>query len=174
MELTDEMKNDPVIADMRRPKMVEVRTMDGEPMQFVISRFDAVTGREIITQYPFSILSNLGISVSLSEQKGADLTGFKHAEALAAHYRRNMGIVEKMMTHVAVKTANGFMRLENEGVIIGNVPDAETLLKLEWQVLNYNTSIVRNGKAINFFDLIKAKAMIFAKEAIATFNKKKG
>ena len=111
----------------------EIETANG-PKIFLISKFPAVAGREIIAQYPVSGMPKLG------------------------DYKVNEEIMLKLMSFVAVQPAEGPQLVLNSRSLIDNhVPDWETLARLEWAMMEYNCSFFRDGKVSNFLDDLIAK-----------------
>lgn len=113
---------------LRDPKAIEV---DGK--EFLISKFPAVEGREIVAQYPLSGVPKLG------------------------DYKTNEETMLKLMKYVQVILPSGNITLINKEMINQQVPSWETLVKLEWAMMEYNVSFFGNGGASNFFDGIRQK-----------------
>ena len=117
------------------PKEICVKTLDGEERAYIISKFPAVAGREILTQYPLSAVPKIG------------------------DYRRNEELMLKIMGYVAA------MRPEGEPIVLSNralvdnwVPDWETLARIELSIIDYNCSFFRDGRASTFFAGLGQKA----------------
>lgn len=113
------------MSEKREPKEVEI---DG--VNFIMSKFPAVSGREIITQYPTSGLPKIG------------------------DYKTNEELMLKIMSYVYVKKDGHEIKLENKTLVDNHMPSWETLVKLEWEMMAYNCSFLANGKALNFFKLL--------------------
>lgn len=115
---------------MLEPKEVIV---DGKA--YVISKFPAVPGRKIMTQYPISAIPKVG------------------------DYGTNEEMMYLIMTYVAVKnvTTNTEMQLVNKDLIDNHVPNWETLMKLEYLMMEYNCSFLANGKVSSFLESIAEK-----------------
>ena len=114
---------------MIEPLEIEIELPDGKGVKtFTIHKFDAIAGREIISQYPMSGLPKLG------------------------DYATNEQIMLKIMTYVTVVTGETSIALASANLVNNHVPDWETLIKLEWEVMQYNCSFFRNGKASTFLD----------------------
>ena len=115
------------------PKEIEV---NGKT--FIISKFPAVAGREIVSVYVSSGMPKLG------------------------DYKRNEEIMLKLMGYVAVPMASGTpLRLTSQALIDNHVTGEdswEMLMKLEAEVMSYNCSFFRNGQISNFFDGLTQKA----------------
>lgn len=115
------------------PKEVQILISEGVEKTFILSKFPAVAGREIVTQYPFSGLPKVG------------------------DYATNEEIMLKIMTYVSAVTDGGTVPLVTREAINNHVPDFEVLIRIEWAMMEYNCSFFRNGKASTFLDDILAK-----------------
>lgn len=115
---------------MLEPKEVVV---DGKV--YVISKFPAVAGRKIMTQYPISAIPKVG------------------------EYGTNEEMMYLIMTYVAVKNVanNTELQLVNRDLIDNHVPNWETLMKLEYLMMEYNCSFLANGKVSTFLESIAEK-----------------
>lgn len=106
------------------PKEIEVKGRT-----YIISKFPAVAGREIISKYPVSNLPKLG-DYTVSEET-----------------------MLKLMKYVAVPMdGREPLCLTTRDLINNHVPDWETLVQLEWRTLEYNCSFFQNGKSSAFLD----------------------
>lgn len=112
----------------------EIPLAEGGSKVFILSKFPAIAGREIVTQYPVS---------------GAPKVG---------NYQTNETLMLKLMSYVAVPTENGNLRLTTKELVNNHVPDFETLLKLEWAMMEYNCSFFRNGAVSGFLNVLTEKA----------------
>jgi hypothetical protein len=120
---------------MIEPKPVEIVTMAGETRTYILSKFPAIQGREIVANYPLTALPKVG------------------------DYPANEAIMLKLMAHVAVPRDGGEpIALTTRDLVNNHVPDWETLAKIEVEMLGYNTSFFTNGKTSTFFAGIEAKA----------------
>ena len=116
------------MAELIKPKIVTITDLDGVERVYTIGRFPATIGREIVTQYPVTAAPKIG------------------------DYKSNAALSEKMMAFVEVKPAQGDpIRLVTTALVDNHVPDAETLLRLEWELMGHNTSFFGAGKSLNFF-----------------------
>lgn len=117
------------------PKPLSLPTQSGEVKNYVLHKFDAITGREIIAKYPVANLPKLG------------------------EYGVSEDVMFKLMAFVAVETAPGtLVPLNTRALIVNHVPDWEVLARLEWAMLEYNCSFFGNGQTSAFFENIGAKA----------------
>lgn len=121
---------------MLQPKEQSITLADGSEKTFILHKFPAVEGREIVTQYPLSALPKLG------------------------DYKVNEEIMLKLLSYVGVRnddTGNVLM-LTTRALVNNHVPDFEALMRLEAAMLEYNCSFFANGKVLTFFEAIAAKA----------------
>ena len=136
---------------MIQPKTVTIETQDGEMREYVISKFSAVAGREIIAKYPLSNMPKLG-EYAVSEE-----TMLK----LMAH----VAVVKTNDRGEAVETA-----LKTRALVDNHVPDWETLAKLEMLTMEYNCSFFQNGKALITLQGLARKAMPKIIETLTTLS----
>jgi len=97
---------------------------------YIISKFPAIDGREIITQYPLSATPKIG------------------------DYQTNKEIMLKIMGYVAIKlpSNNQNLTLSTQDLVNNHVPNWEVLLKLEWAMMEYNCSFFHEGKVSSFLE----------------------
>jgi hypothetical protein len=121
---------------MLQPKEVTIKTQAGDERVYVLSKFPAVAGREIIAKYPMSAMPKLG------------------------DYKVNEETMLKLMAFVGVNIEGrqGPLMLSTRALVENHVPDWETLARIEVAMIEYNCSFFGNGKASSFFGLIEAKA----------------
>src|SRR3954469_14685036 len=113
------------MADLIKPKPLSVADADGEIRHYIISKFNAVDGREIVAKYPISALPKLG------------------------DYAVNEEVMLKLMGFVAVQVGETQQRLSTRAMINNHVPDFETLAKIEMAMMEYNCSFFRNERLSN-------------------------
>jgi hypothetical protein len=118
---------------MIKPKNITVKDMDGEEIELIISRLPATVGREIIAKYPLSAMPKVG------------------------DYATNEETMLKLMGYVQVIKGKDEIPLKTKALIDNHLHDAETLFKVEYEMLKYNTSFLGNVKASNLIDQIKTK-----------------
>lgn len=111
-----------------QPKKIEIEDSSGEKRSYIISKFPAIVGREIISQYPTSGMPKIG------------------------EYALNEKLMKKLMRYVAVSVESGDLILESDAMINNHVPDWETLVRIEWLMMEYNCSFFVNGKASSFLE----------------------
>lgn len=115
-------------------KEVDIELAGGGSKRFVISKFDAISGRKILTQYPTSGIPKLG------------------------DYDTNEGLMLQIMSFVSVPMPEGaLLRLTTRELVNNHVPEWETLARLEWAMIEYNCSFFASGKVSSFLDDLMAK-----------------
>ena len=117
-----------------QPKEAQIVTQSGETKTYILSKFPAIDGREIVMQYPVSAMPRIG------------------------DYGVNQEVMLKLMSFVAVDLPQGHVALDSKTLVDNHVPDWETLAKLEAAMMEYNCSFFQNGKISNFLGGIEAKA----------------
>lgn len=121
------------------PKVVTITGLDGKERTFRISKFPAIAGRRIIAKYPLSAVPKLG------------------------DYAENEKTMLELMTYVEViPDGDGVqpIRLATEEVINNHVGDWETLIKLEGQMLQYNTSFFTGGVLQGFIETLLQEKLV--------------
>lgn len=115
--------------------MIDEKEIELNGRKFILSKFPATVGREIISKYPISAMPKLG------------------------DYAVNEQTMFKLMTYVQVDLGNGNKQaLTTRELIDNHTKDWETCVKLEWEMLRYNCSFFQNGEASTFFEGILQKA----------------
>lgn len=132
---------------MIEPKEIVITTQKGENKPFIISKFPAVQGREIIAKYPLSAMPKLG------------------------DYAVNEETMLKLMAFVAVPRDTGEpLQLTTRGLIDNHVPDWETLARIEVAMMEYNVSFFGNGKGSTFLEAITKKAQAFLSQTLTDLS----
>lgn len=116
------------MAELIKPKQFTVEDMDGTPVTVTLSRFDAVEGREILAKYPMSAMPKLG------------------------DYDVNEETMLKLMSYIAVDANGTPLRLTTKALINNHTHDAETLMKIEMAMLEYNCSFFQQGRISDFLE----------------------
>lgn len=116
-------------------KEITVKTGAGADKAFIISKFPAIAGREIVAKYPLSGMPKLG-DYAVNEETMIKLMGF---------------------VAVNIPGTDAPLTLSTRTLIDNHVPDWETLAKLEIAMLEYNCSFFGNGRASTFFEGIAQK-----------------
>lgn len=107
---------------MLEPKEITLKDQHGVERFYVLSKFPAVAGREIVTKYPVSNIPKIG------------------------EYQQSEEVMLKLMGYVSVKLPDGqALALTTRALVDNHVPDWEVLAKLEWAMLEYNTSFFGQG-----------------------------
>jgi hypothetical protein len=103
--------------------------------RFILSKFPAIAGREIVAQYPFSGMPKIG------------------------DYKLNEELMLKLMKYVAV-AVDGIppIQLVTRELVDNHVGDWETLAKIEYEMMVYNCSFFSDGRASDFLDGLAQKA----------------
>lgn len=109
-----------------KPKEVQIKDVDGIEKTFVISRLPAVTGREILAKYPLSNAPKIG------------------------DYEVSKEAMLKMMAYVCAVSDGEEIPLKTQTLIDNHVPDGESLIRLELEMLKYNTSFFGTGGSSGF------------------------
>lgn len=126
------------------PKEISVETQTGEKRTFILSKFPAVQGREIIAKYPLSAMPKVG------------------------DYAVNEETMMKLMCFVAIARDGDLapLTLHTRALIDNHVPDWETLARIEIAMMEYNVSFFANGKGSTFLEAIAAKAQAFLSKTL--------
>lgn len=128
---------------MIQPKEITISTQAGENRTYVLSKFPAVQGREIVAKYPMSAMPKLG-DYAVNEETMLKLIGF-----------------------VAVPRDGAEpLKLSTRALVDNHIPDWETLARLEVAMLEYNCSFFGNGKGSTFFEAIAKKAQAFLSQTL--------
>lgn len=128
---------------MIEPKEIEVKNPDGSVSRYVLSKFPAIQGREIIAKYPLSAMPKLG------------------------DYAVNEETMLKLMAFVGVPRENGEpLRLTTRALVDNHVRSWETLARIEMAMLEYNVSFFANGKGSTFLEAITQKAQAFLSKTL--------
>jgi hypothetical protein len=114
---------------MIKEKEVELKNQDGVSKTFILSRLPAVPMREIMAKYPVSNIPKLG------------------------DYEVSKEVMTLLLSFVGVRVEGRDepLLLNTIALINNHVDDAEQLLRLEYAMLEYNTSFFGQGGASNFF-----------------------
>lgn len=121
---------------MLQPKEIRVTAQAGDERVYILSKFPAIAGREIIAKYPLSAMPKLG------------------------DYAVNEETMLKLMAFVGVPMGDDKepLMLKTRALIDNHVPEWETLARVEVAMLEYNVSFFGNGKASGFLEAITQKA----------------
>lgn len=113
-----------------KPKTVMVADSDGNEKPFIISKIPAVDAREVLAKYPTSNLPKVG------------------------DYDTSREAMLIMMKYVAVEIdgRDEPLCLTTQSLIDNHVEDGEQLMRLEMQMLGYNTSFFGKGGNSDFLE----------------------
>lgn len=128
---------------MISPKEIEVTDQSGKVRRFILSKFPAVQGREIVAKYPLSAMPKLG------------------------DYAVNEETMLKLMAFVGVPREGAEpLMLTTRGLVDNHCGDWETLARVEIAMMEYNVSFFANGKGSTFLEAIVAKAQAFLSQTL--------
>lgn len=122
---------------MIEAKDIVIKGPDGVDYKYVISKFPAIAGREIIAGYPLTAIPKIG------------------------EYKSNEEIMLKLMCYVGVRIDGQAepLALQTRALVDNHVKSWETLMKLEWEMINYNCSFFGNGQTSSFFGYLGQKSL---------------
>lgn len=116
--------------------MIQPKEIIINDKEFTISKVPATVGREILFLYPVSNIPKIG--------------DYPHSEEA----------MMKFMSYVAVKKPDGsLLQLSTKALIDNHVPDAITLVKLEYEMFKYNFDFFFNTDASTFYQKFEQTAM---------------
>jgi hypothetical protein len=123
------------MADLIKPKDVQIKDCDGNEKTFIISRLPAIPMREVMAKYPVSNIPKLG------------------------EYQASKDVMKLLLSYVAVRIDEGQreVALTNEALINNHIVDGEQLLRVEYAMLQYNTSFFGQGDLSTFLHGLIAK-----------------
>lgn len=108
--------------------MIEPKVVSIDGKEFILSKFPAIAGREIIAKYPLSGIPKLG------------------------DYQLNEETMLKLMSYVSVTIDDAPVSLSTRGLVDNHAGSWETLAKIEVAMMEYNCSFFRDGRISTFFD----------------------
>lgn len=119
---------------MLEPKPITLKDQHGKERPYVLSKFPAIAGREILAKYPVSNIPKVG------------------------EYQQSEEIMLKLMAFVSVQLPDGqALALTTRALVDNHVPDWEVLARLEWAMLEYNTSFFGQGANSGFLEDMSRK-----------------
>lgn len=123
------------MAELLQAEEWECPQRDGTTKTFILSKFPAVAGREIIAGYPLTAIPKI------------------------SEYQQNEAIMRKLMAYVAVPREGGEpIRLTTDALINNHCPDWECLARIEFEMIKRNSSFFGNGRASTFLQGIAQQA----------------
>lgn len=106
---------------------LEEKEVEIKGRKFILSKFPAIAGREIVAKYPLSSLPKVG------------------------DYAVNEETMLKLMSYVYVVLGEGHKQaLNTRALVDAQCGDWETLIEVERQMIVYNCSFFQNGLISNF------------------------
>lgn len=109
------------MAELLDPSELILDDDKGAPRKYVLSKFPAVQGREIIAKYPTSALPKIG-DYAVSEE-----------------------VMLKLMSFVAAESNGQLIRLTTRSLVDNHVPSWEMLAKIEMAMMEKNCSFFQKG-----------------------------
>ncbi len=123
-----------VILDNLKSQLVPISGVDGDTKTFKIHRVPATMGREIFTQYVPTALPKAG------------------------DYESNEKLMKKLIAFAQVQVDDGSFVVLNSVNLDAHVSDFEMLVKLEWEMVKYNTSFLTRENRSNLLKKFKGLA----------------
>lgn len=125
------------------PKELVLTDRAGKERTFILSKFPAIAGREIVTKYPVSNIPKIG------------------------EYQQSEEVMLKLMAFVAVpRDTGGELTLTTRALVDNHVGDWETLAKVEWAMLEYNCSFFGQGSNSDFLESLSKKAVTWITQTL--------
>lgn len=125
------------------PKEITLKRADGSEKTFVISKFPAVAGREIVTKYPVANIPKIGT------------------------YQQSEEVMLKLMCFVGVPIDGGqVVPLSTRALVDNHTGDWKTLARLEWATLEYNCNFFENGLNSGSLESISQKAVVWISQTL--------
>ena len=123
-----------VILDNLKSTDVSINDIDGNPKNFRIHREPATMGREIFTLYAPTAMPKV------------------------VYYKSNQDLMYKLITFVKVEAPDGSMLRLSPQLLDAHVTDFEMLIKLEWEMVKFNTSFLNRENRSNLLKKFKGIA----------------
>lgn len=127
------------MSNLLEPKYITIIDANGKERNFILSKFPAIQGREIIAKYPISNMPKVG-DYNVSEETMCKLMAF-------------------VAVDIGTKTDPVIQPLSQRTLIDNHVGDWETLAKLEMAMMEYNCSFFRNGRISDFLNDFALKSL---------------
>ena len=131
---------------MIKPKTITVKDIDGQQREFIITRFPATDGMEILYKLPTAALPKIGDFNTLKEARN-DIFKF-----------------------VYVNIGEKDMPLSTKALIDNHTGDAETAIKVMKEIIEYNYSFFQNGILSVFLERVAKKIPDIAQEILTRFS----
>lgn len=112
--------------------MIDQKSVTVGGKAYILSKFPATVGREIITQYPVSALPKIG------------------------EYKTNHELMQRIMSYVGVEIEGrpDPLMLSTEALINNHIKKTEDLMRLEWLMIEYNFDFFGDGRASNWLGMV--------------------
>ncbi|EKC9955256.1 hypothetical protein OQO23_004137 [Salmonella enterica] len=123
------------MAELIQPKEFKAVDQDGNERTYIISKFPAIEGREIVCKYPVSAMPKVG------------------------DYAVNEETMLKLMSCVAVDINGTPLRLTTRALVNNHCPDWEVLGRVEMAMMEYNVSFFAKGRSLLSSGGLKAKLL---------------
>ena len=107
-----------------KPQEIIIKDMDDNERRFTIHRIPATKARTIVLEYTYTITPKIG-----------------DAQA-------NLSIARELLKYASVEIDDALTPLDSDVLIDTYVGDMDTLAKLEYALLDYNTSFLVHGKGL--------------------------
>lgn len=132
------------MSQLLEPSDFDCPLTGGGTKTFVLSKFPAVAGREIIAKYPMSGLPKLG------------------------DYAVNEETMFKLMSFVGVRIEGRDepLRLSTRALVENHCPDWECLARIEVEMLKRNCSFFRDGRTSTFLTGIARQAQAWISKTL--------
>lgn len=132
---------------MLEPKLHPVNMPNGTVKTFILHKFPATDGREIVATYPVANMPKLG------------------------EYKVSDAIMLKLMSFVAVQPESGDpIRLTTRDLVNNHVPDWEVLARLELAMMEYNVSFFGQERRSVFLDGLKTQLHPWISKILTGFS----
>jgi hypothetical protein len=119
-----------------KPLEIQVTDADKVEHSFTISRMPATTAREVVAHYTSGL-------------------------ATAKNYEASEKAMLQMMQFVGKEIEGNIVPLKSKALIDNHIPDGEALIRLEIEMMRYNTSFFGNAGSQNLKDFLLSKVEIF-------------
>ena len=113
-----------------KTKEFKIKDIDGVERTYILSRMPYWDAREILTQYPVTAAPKIG------------------------SYKSNEELAQKLFNFVSVNLNGAITPLTTKDYVSNHVPDAETGLKVEWAMIEYNCGFLQRGGNLGFLESI--------------------
>ena len=120
--------------------MIEPKEIEIDNQKFIISKFPAIAGREIICNYPTSAIPKFG--------------DYKTNEEMMLKIISYSAVIEEVVDNGKIIETRQ-VRLDNRNKIDSYIKNWEILIKLEKEIMFYNCSFFRDGKLSTLINNLK-------------------